>query len=399
MARRLTYSVLLFAALAACSDKSQPQTGSQTHFLETCDESCPAPYECICGACTRSCESDAPCTEQVKNAHCTVSLSTDDTQECKGEGLVCDVACQRNSDCNPLGAGYTCEGSRCRAMPRASGITGVSGETPPPPKICDGSDDIRIGIWNAAGSFTTSGWTFMHPVADSFAFIDGHCQFYASADALTGVASGSLDAATAAQLAIEIRLASFPRFQAFNYPGCSDGGTSIMSDGTHVFACMCGECGDDAPAGLPEALDAGQTWIKQLVAQGTPWNFEVRAVATDFLGTVHLEEPQTWPLTLSIDEILVPNLEITVDSGAGFDAAEAATLRRMRKQQATVVPRGEDIYVTDGSKKYSLFVRDELPHETTKPFTDFETASWKVIEDAANRQAEKELAARDAGSP
>ena len=102
---------------------------------------------------------------------------------------------------------------------------------------------------------------------------------------------------------------------------------------------------------------------------------------------------------MSIDEILVPNLEITVDSGAAFDASEADALRRLRKQQTTVIPRGEDIYVTDGVKKYSLFVRDELPQETTAPLKAFETTSWKVIEDAANRQAEKELAARDAGSP
>ena len=87
-------------------------------------------------------------------------------------------------------------------------------------------------------------------------------------------------------------------------------------------------------------------------------------------------------------------------SGAGFDAGEADALRKLREQQAMVIPRGgEDIYVTDGVKKYSLFVRDELPVDTTTTLTAFETKSWKVIEDAANRQAEKELAARDAGSP
>ena len=166
-----------------------------------------------------------------------------------------------------------------------------------------------------------------------------------------------------------------------------------------MFACMCGECGDDAPEGLTDSMAAGQTWIKQLTAQGTPWNAEVRAVATDFLNTLHLEQPQTWPLTLAIDEILVPNAEITVDSGAGFDAGEADALRQLRKQQAMVVPRGEDIYVTDGVKKYSLFVRDELPVDTTASLKAFETKSWKVIEDAANRESKKDLAARDAGTP
>jgi hypothetical protein len=70
----------------------------------------------------------------------------------------------------------------------------------------------------------------------------------------------------------------------------------------------------------------------------------------------------------------------------------------LRRQQAAVVPPGWDIYVTDGTNKYSLFVRDELPQQTTAPIAAFETSSWKIIEDAASAQAEKELAARDAGA-
>src|SRR4051812_18979615 len=117
MTRRITWTVLLFAGLAACSDKQQPQTGSQTHFLETCDASCPEPYDCICGACTLTCHNDMPCRDQAKNARCTVAIDTKDTLRCDRTDLICDAACQRNSDCNPLGAGYTCEGGRCRAAP------------------------------------------------------------------------------------------------------------------------------------------------------------------------------------------------------------------------------------------------------------------------------------------
>jgi hypothetical protein len=399
---RRAWTVLLLVALAACSDKSQPQTSVPTHFLESCDESCPEPYACICGACTLTCHNDAPCSDEVKNAHCTVALSTDDAMECKGEKLVCDVACQRNSDCNPLGAGFTCEGSRCRAAPRpAEGTTssGSTGETPAP-RICDGSNDIRFGIWNDGGSFPPPGWLFMHPIADSFVFVDGSCRFYASSDALTGFAGGSLDEAEAEQLAIALHVARFDDWQVYNYQSCMDGGSSVISDGAHTFACMCGECGADAPEGLAEAMDAGQMWIKKLAGEGTLWTGAVSAVATDFLGTLHLEQPQTWPLTRPIDDIVVSNVKVTVDSGMIFDSADAAALRRLRKQQATVVPPSEDIYVTtDGVKKYSLFVRDELQHELTAPLADFKLAAWKVIEDASNEQAEKELAARDAGTP
>ena len=139
MTRPLASHVLLFFALAACSDKTQPQTGSQTHFLETCNALCPEPYECICGACTLECKSDGPCRDHVDNAHCSVALSTDGL-ECSTDALVCDVACERNSDCNPLGAGYMCEGGRCRgAVRNSTSSSGATGETPPPPAICDGT--------------------------------------------------------------------------------------------------------------------------------------------------------------------------------------------------------------------------------------------------------------------
>ena len=40
----------------------------------------------------------------------------------------------------------------------------------------------------------------------------------------------------------------------------------------------------------------------------------MRAVATDFLGTLHLEDPQSWPLTLPIEELQKKIRSLRIDS-------------------------------------------------------------------------------------
>jgi hypothetical protein len=403
MIRRLAWTVPWLLALAACSDKSQPQAGSQTHFLETCDESCPEPYACICGACTLACHNDKPCSAEVKNARCTVALSTDDAVECKSEELVCDVACQHNSDCNLLGAGYTCEASRCRATTRESTSTssdaGANAATQtgvPVPKICDGSDDIRLGIWNTPGSFSGPADTFMTPFGYTFAFVDGHCRFYASTKARIGLVGGTLDSAEAEQLAREIGLASFSEFDGTLIQGCLDGGSTMIGDGVHAFSCMCGDCGDSAPTGMAEAVDAGQAWIMRLATEGAPWSGAIRAVAIDFMEPPYFEAPQPWPLATSIDDIWVPSADLNGDSGTVFDsAADTAALQAVRTQHNMLLVPFDYISVTAGEKKYSLYVRDELPRKTTASFTRFQTVAGNVISVALGN----EPVAVDAGGP
>src|ERR1041384_4118742 len=54
--------VLLAASLApACKDSARPQTGSETHFLTRCDQSCEQGFDCVCGVCTKACTETASC--------------------------------------------------------------------------------------------------------------------------------------------------------------------------------------------------------------------------------------------------------------------------------------------------------------------------------------------------
>src|SRR5688500_812411 len=69
---RSTLLVLLAATLAsACKDDtSRPQTGSETHFLTRCDQSCGDGFECVCGVCTKPCTETPSCEQYAAAAEC-----------------------------------------------------------------------------------------------------------------------------------------------------------------------------------------------------------------------------------------------------------------------------------------------------------------------------------------
>src|SRR5690606_24661689 len=48
---------------AACGETATVESGSETHFLLRCIESCGAGFECLGGVCTRDCETDTDCSD------------------------------------------------------------------------------------------------------------------------------------------------------------------------------------------------------------------------------------------------------------------------------------------------------------------------------------------------
>lgn len=114
--RAFVVGVAGLAFFACGSSTLTPQTGSETHFLSACTESCVAGAECLCGACTQTCGADADCSALSSSAAC-VSLgprvaegrcSTDDTPS------VCDVSCLDVKDCATLGTDFDCVSGYCR---------------------------------------------------------------------------------------------------------------------------------------------------------------------------------------------------------------------------------------------------------------------------------------------
>jgi hypothetical protein len=94
-----------------CSLTQSPETGSQTHFLVPCEDSCPAPFACLCGVCTTVCGGDFACEGFSPGAACLDTTSI--AAPCE-TARMCDVPCSANDGCSLLGVRFTCESGRCR---------------------------------------------------------------------------------------------------------------------------------------------------------------------------------------------------------------------------------------------------------------------------------------------
>jgi alpha-tubulin suppressor-like RCC1 family protein len=102
----------LLLTLYACVKASEPEAGSETHFLSNCESSCPAPYSCSCGVCTLACTSDSMCAAEYPEAAC--SAESEAESSCRAAPRVCDVSCHADAECAALGAGFVCRQGQCR---------------------------------------------------------------------------------------------------------------------------------------------------------------------------------------------------------------------------------------------------------------------------------------------
>ena len=96
-------SFLMVVLLAACgSGGVSREVGARCSVSGDCDQRClPPGGDFPGGFCTIACSSSADCPSDAR---------------CVGkEGGVCLFECLRDSDCNNLGAGYTCQDTDARA--------------------------------------------------------------------------------------------------------------------------------------------------------------------------------------------------------------------------------------------------------------------------------------------
>lgn len=111
-------SILLIIPVLGCFKSSSPSTGSQTHFLNDCEAHCEAPYACICGVCTSSCESDRVCGDIYQTATCVASRDIELAGLCEAvestDKSICDIECNRDSDCSKFNQDFFCQSGFCR---------------------------------------------------------------------------------------------------------------------------------------------------------------------------------------------------------------------------------------------------------------------------------------------
>ena len=122
---RAALGVALASLWLGCGGKTDDlgATGSETHFLIECSETCARGLECIEGLCTRPCSGDEACTSLNAAAVCTAEPAA------PAPG-VCDVQCGVAADCAMLGGGYGCVAGSCRAAALGTRAAGLSSALP-----------------------------------------------------------------------------------------------------------------------------------------------------------------------------------------------------------------------------------------------------------------------------
>lgn len=128
--------VALAGLFTACDGKSAKTSDSETHFLETCTDTCSGGLTCLCGVCTKPCTAQAGCGDLSSSASCEDSCS-------ESSSKVCDVACNADGDCASLGAAFGCSAGHCR-QDSAQGAGGGAGD----------GGNAGAGVTNAGGGGT-----------------------------------------------------------------------------------------------------------------------------------------------------------------------------------------------------------------------------------------------------
>lgn len=108
--------IALAVATGCKSSSPEPQTGSETNFLEHCDVTCDEGMTCLCGVCTKACTGDNDCAAFGSGVECVSVVTRPDsgtTGSCQ-QGATCDKSCLSTSNCASLGPEYQCETGFCR---------------------------------------------------------------------------------------------------------------------------------------------------------------------------------------------------------------------------------------------------------------------------------------------
>jgi hypothetical protein len=353
----------------------------------------------------------------ASDAECTAAQPRADLQ-CNADATVCDVTCNGDDDCASLGDAFACSAGRCRALPMSidmgmddsgTGVgTGKDASTDvtdsgmpadaavivldgghmqvdsgpsdidagPSTPICgDGGKGYRLGVFDSGTGLlppNPSGH-FMQIFGGPFVVIGSDCHFYASANPMNGIVTGTLSADDAAQLASDVDWNMFTEFGKYakSDPLCQDGGGYITGDGIHSFACLC-NCDPAAPPSLARAKDAAARWLTQLAGDGMGVTGPVSAVATVFSGgTPPPGDPQVWPLLTPMTDIVSASEDELGDGMRFDDPGDAMMLRAMRSKALADFPDARQIYVTDGTQEYLMYLRDELDSATSTGIASF----------------------------
>jgi hypothetical protein len=261
-----------------------------------------------------------------------------------------------------LGALLACGGHKHGADGTSSG--GSSGGAY---VLCDGSSDVRLGFAVEGGQVDTT-YQLTNPYGHSFLFIDGHCHYYASSSWLKGVVQGDLSQTRAAEIAKSLSLRRIEQLDYHDVESCPDAGSTWLRTSAGYVDCTCG-CDAKAPKGIEDAIGAASELKDELAATGSALAGPILLAVVQEEGTGAGRTLPAWPLIWPLSDVAVTWEAYTRKPDASLrhlsdDEADAA--RMLRSQTLASDPYAASVRVTDQSKTYNLFMREELPDEAQR---------------------------------
>jgi hypothetical protein len=111
---------------ASCGGTTRSGTDSNTHWFERCSdrEDCGG-LECLCGVCTKVCNTESQCGGLAEAVCEPISSCTGSAQATS----VCTAECSGDAECTALGASLTCADGHCESRPGTDqGQAGSAGD-------------------------------------------------------------------------------------------------------------------------------------------------------------------------------------------------------------------------------------------------------------------------------
>ena len=103
----------------SCSTPESSQEGSETHFLQGCDDAaCGDGMQCICGVCSKPCTAQTDCGNWAGIASCAPLGPRVAEQRCAPTEVsaMCDAACLTDAECSKLATDSVCDYGYCREL-------------------------------------------------------------------------------------------------------------------------------------------------------------------------------------------------------------------------------------------------------------------------------------------
>jgi hypothetical protein len=310
LARSIQHTVWVAAVTAAvigCGARvDKGNTGSETHWLDECkrDAECGA-ESCLCESCTRGCTTDADCRIGNVAAKCVANAdlkqaSTCDTDTpsrvCAAPSAITTAVTLPSGDAASTAAP---DPSGDAAVPAPSEMSMV--ELPSNPKICDGSDAIRLVVHRYIDGLFSGPSLFTGANGTRFLAIDGHCNFWISTE-LGIVREGTLLDTTplaAYETTTYGKLGNFSDFRPMY--ACQEGYPTVLWDPSGVTADTCGLQEPTPPAGWVEAFIHADELMQALAAVGELSRGPLRVI---FDREENTNEATTWPLALDLAAVI-----------------------------------------------------------------------------------------------